>query len=84
MHLKELYAVPFTLTKWPSRLSIHEERDQGPWFRDSTGKTPPCTLMAPGPCKIHCGSNVLQIPIQVIPLGVPKRGRHPLHGGSKL
>ena len=33
------------------------------------GETPPCTLMAPGACKIHRGSNALQVPIQIISLG---------------
>ena len=32
---------------------------------------PPCTLMAPGACKIRRGCNVLQVPCQKIPLGVP-------------
>ena len=48
------------------------------------GDTPPCTLMASGACKIRRGPNVLQIPIQIISLGVPERGSHPLRGRSKL
>ena len=47
-------------------------------------ETPPCMLMAPGACKIRRGCIVLQVPIQVIPLGVPKRGSHPHRGRSKL
>ena len=34
--------------------------------------------------KIRRGCNVLQVPFQIIPLEVPKRGSHPLRGGSKL
>ena len=52
--------------------------------RDSPGERLPCTLVAPGACKIRRGCNVLQVPMQVIPLGVPKRWSHPLRGGSKL
>ena len=36
--------------------------------------------MAPGACKIRHGCNVLQI----LSLGVPRRGSHPLRGRSKL
>ena len=43
-----------------------------------------CTLKAPGICEIRRGCNVLQVPIQIIPPEVPKRGSHPLRGGSKL
>ena len=42
-----------------------------------TWRKPPCTLMAPGACKIHHGCNVLQVPIQIITLGMPKRGSIP-------
>ena len=51
-------------------------------IRSSPGETLPCTLMAPG--KIRRGCNVLQIPIQIIPLGVQKWRSHPLRGESKL
>ena len=34
----------------------------------------PCTLMAPGACKLRRGYNVLLVPFQIIPLGEPKRG----------
>ena len=40
--------------------------------------------MAPGACKISRGWNVLQVPIQIIPLGVQNRGNHPFRGGSEL
>ena len=40
--------------------------------------------MAPGVYEIGRGYNVLQVPIQIIPLAVPKRGRPPLCDGSKL
>ena len=40
--------------------------------------------MAPDACKIRSGCNVLEVPIQIIPLGVPKWGSHLLRGGSKL
>ena len=53
-------------------------------IRSSPGEKPPYMLMAPGVCKISCVCNVLQVPFQFIPLGVPKRGNHPLRGESKL
>ena len=34
-----------------------------------------------GKCKIRLGYNVLQIPILIIPLGVPKQLSHSLRGG---
>ena len=46
---------------------------EGPGSRLDWRKLP-CTLMAPGACKIRRGYNVLQVPIQIIPLGAPKRG----------
>ena len=58
--------------------------DRKAQVRGSPGETPSCTLMSPGACKIPRERNVLQIPIQIIPLGVPKRERHPLRGESKL
>ena len=33
--------------------------------------------MAPGACKIRRGRNVLQVPMQIIPLGLAKRGAIP-------
>ena len=33
--------------------------------------------MTTGACKIRRGCNVLQVPVQIIPLGVPKLGRYP-------
>ena len=50
------------------------------WVRGLPGEIPPCMLMAPGACKIRREYNVLQIPIQIIPLGVPKRGIPALYG----
>ena len=38
--------------------------------RGSPGEKPPCTLMAPGVCKIRRECNVLEVPIQIIPLWV--------------
>ena len=52
--------------------------------RGLPGETLPCTLMVPGACKMLRGCNVLQVPIQMIPLGVQKLGRHPLRRGLKL
>ena len=46
-------------------------------------ESPTCTLMAPDACKIP-RYNVLQVPIQIIPLGVPKRDSFPVRVGSKL
>ena len=37
-------------------------------------KTLPCTLMAPGACKIRRGRNVLQVPIQNYTSGGTKEG----------
>ena len=65
----------------PAECSASDRRS---CVQGSLGKTPPCTLMASAACKIRRGSNVLQVTIQIIPLGVPKRERHPLPGGSKL
>ena len=42
-------------------------RPEGPGSKLAWQKTT-CTLMAPGACKIHRGYNVLQVPIQIIPL----------------
>ena len=53
-------------------------------IRGSPGETSPCTLMTPGACKIRRGCNVLQVPIQIKLLEVPKCGCHPLLSGSKL
>ena len=39
--------------------------------------------MAPAACKICQKCNVLQVPIQIIPPGVPKRGRHLLRSDSE-
>ena len=52
--------------------------------RGSPGETLSCTRMTFGACKILRGCNVLQVPIQIVPLGVPKRGSHSLRGGSKI
>ena len=58
--------------------------DRRTFTRNSLGDTPPCMLMAPVACKILRGCNVLQVPIQIIPLGAPKPERHSHRGGSKL
>ena len=50
----------------------------------SPSKKPPFTLTAPGAYKIRHWCNFLHVPIQIMPLGIPKRGSHPLHGGLKL
>ena len=70
--------VTLSLESWTSRFSSELE---DPGSRLAWRKLP-CTLMAPGACKIHRGCNVLHVPIQIIPLGVPKWGSHPLRGGS--
>ena len=58
--------------------------DRRAQVRGSPGDTPPYTLMAPGASKIRHGFNVLQVSIQILHLGVPKWGSHPLRGRSKL
>ena len=67
-----------------AKLVEYSAPDRKTRVRGSPGEKPPCTLMASSACKIRRECNVLQVPIQIIPLGVPKRGRHPLCGGSKL
>ena len=51
----------------------HSAPDRRAWVQGSPDETAPCTLMTPGACKIRRGCNVLQVHIQIIPLGVPKR-----------
>ena len=58
----------------------NSDLDQRASVQGSPDETPPCMLMAPGACKIRREYNVLQIPIQIIPLGVPKRGIPALYG----
>ena len=41
-------------------------------------------LIAPGAYKNRRGCNVLQVPIQVMPFGVPKRSSRPLRDSQKL
>ena len=62
----------------------HTAPDQQARVLGLLSETPPHTLMASGACKIRLGNNVLQVLIQIIPLGVPKWGSHPLRGRSKL
>ena len=57
---------------------------RNPRVQGSSGEKPRYTLKVPGSCKIRRGCNVLQVPIQIMPLKVPKRGSHPLSVGSKL
>ena len=45
--------------------------------KGSPGETSPCTVVVPGACKISCGCNVLQIPIQIIPMGYQSGGAIP-------
>ena len=52
----------------------HSAANQRARVRDSLGKTLPCTLMAPGACKICRGCNVLHVPIQIIFLGISRGG----------
>ena len=52
--------------------------------RGSPGLTLTGMLIAPVAYKVRRGCNVLYVPVQIIPLGVPKRESHPLRGGLKL
>ena len=56
--------------------------------RGSPDETLSCTLTALSACKIRRnilqGGNILQVPIQIIPLGVPQQGYYPLWSESKL
>ena len=54
---------------------------EGPVLRHAC-KTLPCTLIAPGACKIRRGGYVVQVPVQIIPLGVTKRESQNCHGMS--
>ena len=58
----------------------HSTPDWRTWVEGSPGETPPCTLMALGASKIRRGCSVLQVPIQISPLGVLRRGAnlHPV------
>ena len=58
----------------------HPAQDRTARARGSLGEASPCALMAPGACKIRCGCIILQVPILITPLGVPKQGSHPLGG----
>ena len=82
---KETYDLMVLLLARPSQMSygpaVAESNELSALVRkarvrDSPGVTLPCMLMTPGACKIRRGCNVLQVPIQIIPLGVPKRGTH--------
>ena len=53
-------------------------------YGGTPGEKPSCTLMAPGACRICRGCNALQVPIQIIPLGVPKRGKPSTPGQIKI
>ena len=60
-------------------------RPEGPGSRLVTDQRPPCTLMAPGACKIRRGCNVLQVPCQKYLWGyLGKVMASPLVQGSKL
>ena len=52
--------------------------------RGSPGETPPCTLMAPGACKIRRGEMSFKFPFKTTSLRVPKCQSHPLCCESKL
>ena len=66
-----------------SKSNEHSAPNRRAQVRGSSGEKPPCTLMAPGACKIRRGCNVLQVPIQIIFLGVPKQGKHLLRVRGK-
>ena len=55
-----------------AKMDGHSAADRRSRALDSPGETLPCTLMAPGARKIRRGCNVLQVPVQIIPLWVPK------------
>ena len=61
------------LSSWP----------EGPGSRLALRKLP-CTLMAPGACKIVVGAMSSKFPFEIIPLMGPKWGIHPFRDGSKL
>ena len=56
----------FFLQDGPSvaKFAEHSASDRRARVRGSPGETLPCTLMAPGACKIRCECNVLQVAIQ--------------------
>ena len=62
----------------------HSATDQRAWIRGLLREKSSCMLMAPGTSKTHRKCDILQVPIQIIPLAVPKQGSYPLCGRSKL
>ena len=75
------------LLKYGAVVALLAERsapDRSARIGGSLGETPPCTPVASDTCKISRGCNVLQVPLQIIPLGMPKGRCHPLRGGSKF
>ena len=77
-------SIRFIYSSAVGKLNDHSALDRRSWVRVSPGETPPCKLTAPSACKICRGSDVLQVLMQIIPLGVPKQESHPLRGRSKL
>ena len=72
-----------------SKTAIHANGMQNDAYEIRRGGHTTIYLHAPGARKkIRCGCKILQVPIHnippIIPLLVPKRGSHPLRGGSKL
>ena len=78
------HLTPYRKVPAVAKSDEHSIPDRRARVRDSPGATLPSTLMAPGAYKIRHRCNVLQVPIQIIPLGVPKQGSHPLRGESKM
>ena len=62
----------------------HSTPDRWSRVRNSLAEAPPCMLMVPGACKISHGCIILQVPIQIMPLEILKRGSHALRRESKL
>ena len=63
-----------------SQLAEHSAPDRRARVQGSPGEILPCTLKAPGACKIPRGCNVLHFPTKLYFRG-PKWERQPLRGG---
>ena len=48
-------------------------------IQGSSDEISQCTQFAPSACKIHLGCNVLQVPVQIVPLEVQKQITHTIY-----
>ena len=74
--------LPALGARWPSRKSIPSPGRKALVQGSNFVETPSCTLMAPDAFKNCRGCNVLQVPIQIVPLRAPKQRRYPVLSGK--